>query len=309
MNYGFSDVLLRHIAYALMMILIVGSTPLFANASDDLSDSYFTPSVSLDRTVYPVPFGQVSDFAGDIVSVTPDGRSVFPLHQSSIAAGNMGASETLGAGDLTLHIRINDPSFDESSSSMDTVSRDVTGEAVGPLKISVSRDSQTTVLAYAGGSTPNESGFIDVGDDDPGSTRQLGPITEIAPDAGIFELDFAVRYTDGPSNQLCPATASFTPLNQNMQPDSEESRFDEPSPDDENYCIMGGDILTVEYAYIDKSGNVAVASDSATFDLRNGVLQADKSAYVIGSDMILTLIDPDLDLDNDVAETYSPGLD
>lgn len=276
--------------------------------SESAADSYFTPSVSLDRTVYPVPFGQVSDFADDIVSIKPDGRSVFPLHLSTIVTGNMRASETLDAGDLMLHIRINDPSFDLSSSNVDTVSKDVTGKDVGPLKISVSRDSQTMVLAYVGGSTPNKDGLIDVGDDDPDNARQLGPITEIAPDAGIFELDFIVRYTDGPSNQGCPATASFTSLNENMFSGSEKSRFDEPSPDNENYCIMGGDILTVEYAYLDESGNIAVASDAATFDLRSGVLLSDKEVYTIGSDMILTLIDPDLDLDNYVAETYSLDL-
>lgn len=271
-------------------------------------DSNFTPTVSLDRTVYPVPFGQVSDFAEDIVSITPDGRSVFPIHHSAIVTGNMGASETLGVGDLTLHIRINDPNFDVSSSSEDTISQDVTGEAVGPLKISVSRDSQTMVLAYAGGSTSNKNGLIDVGDDNPNNTRQLGPITETEPDAGIFELYFAVRYTDGPSNQRCPATMSFTSLSENMPPSGEDSRFDEPSPDNENYCIMGGDLLTVEYTYLDESGNHVITSDAATFDLRGGVLSADQDVYTIGNDMILTLIDPDLDLDNDVAETYSLDL-
>ena len=49
-------------------------------------------------------------------------------------------------------------------------------------------------------------------------------------------------------------------------------------------------------------------TDSATFDLRNGVLQSDKSVYIIGSDMILTLIEPDFDLDNDGAETYDLDL-
>ena len=49
-------------------------------------------------------------------------------------------------------------------------------------------------------------------------------------------------------------------------------------------------------------------TDSATFDLRNGQLQADKPAYIIGSDMILTLIEPDFDLDNDGAESYTLDL-
>jgi hypothetical protein len=44
------------------------------------------------------------------------------------------------------------------------------------------------------------------------------------------------------------------------------------------------------------------------FDLRNGVLQTDKSVYIIGSDIILTLIEPDFDLDNDAAETYDLDL-
>ena len=56
------------------------------------------------------------------------------------------------------------------------------------------------------------------------------------------------------------------------------------------------------------SGDAGTSTDSATFDLRNGVLQSDKSVYIIGSDMILTLIEPDLDLDGGKAETYDLDL-
>ena len=77
----------------------------------------------------------------------------------------------------------------------------------------------------------------------------------------------------------------------------------------EDFCILQGDILQVEYTDpTDASGDPNTVTDSATFDLRNGVLQADKSVYIIGSDMILTLIEPDLDLDNDAAETYDLDL-
>ncbi|PHY03760.1 MAG: hypothetical protein CK526_06480, partial [Thaumarchaeota archaeon] len=58
----------------------------------------------------------------------------------------------------------------------------------------------------------------------------------------------------------------------------------------------------------DSSGQSQTVTDSATFDLRNGVIQSDKSVYIIGSDMILTLIDPDLDLDNDGAQSYTLDL-
>ena len=75
------------------------------------------------------------------------------------------------------------------------------------------------------------------------------------------------------------------------------------------HCILQGDILTVEYTDpTDASGDPNTVTDSATFDLRNGVLQSDKSVYIIGSDMIMTLIEPDFDLENDEAETYDLDL-
>ena len=76
-----------------------------------------------------------------------------------------------------------------------------------------------------------------------------------------------------------------------------------------NGCILQGDIITVEYTdNNDASGKAQTVTDSATFDLRNGVLQSDKSVYLIGSDMILTLIEPDFDLDNDGAQSVGLNL-
>ena len=73
--------------------------------------------------------------------------------------------------------------------------------------------------------------------------------------------------------------------------------------------VLQGDIITVEYTdNYDASGKSQTVTDSATFDLRNGVLQSDKSVYLIGSDMILTLIEPDFDLDNDVAQSVTLDL-
>ena len=77
----------------------------------------------------------------------------------------------------------------------------------------------------------------------------------------------------------------------------------------DDYCILQGDILQVEYNDpTDASGQPNTVTDSATFDLRNGVLQSDKSVYIIGSDMILTLIEPDFDLDSSQNETYDLDL-
>ena len=266
-----------------------------------------TNYVTLDRTVYPVPFGEINDFE-DTLSTTPDGRSFFPLHQSAINAGKLQNSDALATGDLILHIRINEDRFDVSS-KIDKISKDINGETVGPLKISSSRGAQTMVLAYAGGNTPNENGLIDVDGDNPDNTRQLGSILEVAPDAGIFELDFVVRYSDGPADAKCPSTKIFKSLSANEIQNSEESRFDLSSHENEDYCIMNGDTLTVEYSRLDESGNILeVLTDSATFDLRDGLLESDKSTYTIGNDVILTLTEPDFDLDNDAAETLNLDL-
>ncbi len=277
-----------------------------------------TGSISLDRTVYPVPFGVPADFGGAGSTTTPtDGtteRSVFPIHQTGTGgtgiSGNtagLDSGEFLESGDLTIHVRVNDPDFDISASGEDNIAADTLAAAVGPVKVSVIRGSDTVVLTYAGGPAA-EDGTIDVGDDSPTTAPEFGPINEIAPDAGIFEADIIIRYTDGPSSNICPDTTVFTALD-GTSSTAETARFDTAAPSGEEYCILQGDILQVQYTDpADASGDVNTVTDSATFDLRNGVLQSDKSVYIIGSDMILTLIEPDLDLDNDQAETYDLDL-
>ena len=241
-----------------------------------------TGTVSLDRTVYPVPWGNDVD--------TNDG-SVFPLHATATGS-TVDETETLGEGILTIHVRISDPDFDISAAGEDVIATDlhttvqptdemgraIDGEDpvhVGPVEITVSRGGESVVLAYAGGSSPSDGFNIN------GRTVQdIGAITEVKPDSGVFELDFDIRYDDGPASNDCPTT--------------------------EHGCVLQGDILTVQYTDpTDASGDPNTVTDSATFDLRNGVLQSDKSVYIIGSDMILTIIEPDWDLDNDAAETYS----
>jgi hypothetical protein len=317
-----------------------------------------TGSVSLDRTVYPVPFGIPANFAGSDGDdkTTPSGRSVFPVHQTGTdvtnAAVELGTGEYLANGDLIVHVRVNDPDFDVSASGEDTIAINSAGTAHGPVKISVIRGANAVVLGYAG-SEKKVSGVIDVGNnainvqngpggdlvfandgskndvDSAGDTDkikeivggigfnneddvliiQFGPMQEIAPDAGIFEADIIIRYTDGPASTQCPETFVYKATDGTADT-TVTSRFDiAPITEGTNYCILQGDILQVEYTDpTDASGDINTVTDSATFDLRNGVLQSDKSVYIIGSDMILTLIEPDLDLNNDQAETYSLDL-
>jgi len=277
-----------------------------------------TGSVSLDRTVYPVPFGTIGDFSTESSKKTPNGRALFPVHASGMSGSYLdAASETLGNGDLTIHIRVDDPDYDVSAAGEDFIAENTTSDSNrGPLKIYVARGSSTVTLATAGGDT-SANGYI-TGDhvkcgvnplSDTQCTRELGPISETAPDSGVFELDMTVRYTDGPTSADCPTkTSSFTSTDGDSAT-TETDRFASASASDTNYCILQGDVITVEYSdQNDASGNSAVAYDSATFDLRNGVLQTDKSVYIIGSDIIMTLIEPDLDLESDESETWDLDL-
>jgi succinate dehydrogenase/fumarate reductase cytochrome b subunit len=169
-----------------------------------------TGSISLDRTVYPVPFGVESDFTADTTNESPTGRALFPIHASGMnTAGTTRSTEGLQTGefitggDLVIHVRVNDPDFDTSASGEDNINTNST-DGVGPVKISVIRGSSSVILGYAGGDTAL-TGTIDTdqattGANPLGAARAFGPMQEIAPDAGIFESDIVIRYTDGPSN-------------------------------------------------------------------------------------------------------------
>ncbi|MGH9910789.1 MAG: hypothetical protein ACRD32_09125, partial [Nitrososphaerales archaeon] len=237
-----------------------------------------TGSVSMDRTIYPVPFGELANFGGTTGTSDTGGFSVFPVHLTALDGTDVDdPSKTIGEGDLTLIIRVNDPDFDVSFAGEDQINVNNLAPlpAVGPVKITVARGSSEVTLGYAGGPEALE-GFIDVGDDSPLTTRQLGPMTEIAPDAGIFEAELQVLYTDGPADSKCPATDPAGFVNIIGGPSTDEaSRFGAPSVIGE-YCILQGDIITVEYTDpTDASGDENTVTDSATFDLRNGVLQSD----------------------------------
>jgi hypothetical protein len=207
---------------------------------------------------------------------------------------------------LTVTIAISDDDINTSAAGEDKMNTDLVGGLVnvgyGPVKITVSRGSDEVILGYAGGDTASTTQRIYSGTTT--EYREFGPITETAGDSGVFEFDYTIRYTDGPSSSLCPVTktAGFTELNGNTT-GLETDRFTDAAANE--YCILQGDILTVEYTdSADASGNTNTVTDSATFDLRNGVLQSDKSVYIIGSDMIVTIIEPDWDLNSGSAENY-----
>jgi hypothetical protein len=265
-----------------------------------------TGSITLDRTVYPVPWGLLSNFDA-ITGKSPSTSSVFPVHSTGVATDLTLAADLISttAGDLTVTIAVSDDDINTSASGEDKMNTDLDStlgdDGIGPVKITVSRGSDEVILGYAGGDTASTTQVISV--TSTGSYREMGPITETAGDSGVFEFDFVIKYTDGPSSALCPVTATngFTGLD--VAGSTETDRFSGAAANE--YCILQGDIITVQYTdSADASGNTNTVTDSATFDLRNGVLQSDKSVYIIGSDMIVTIIEPDWDLNSGSAENY-----
>ncbi|MCH8915836.1 MAG: hypothetical protein IIA82_08355, partial [Thaumarchaeota archaeon] len=277
-----------------------------------------TGTISLDRTVYPVPFGIPDDFGS--TNTAPTGDSIFAIHASGFNDDTLAVDGTfIPSGDLTIHIRVNDPDADLNPAGEDNIAfvrtAAVSGGSPdnGPVRISVIRGADTVVLGYVGGPDAIDRAIFVGASPGDQIARDFGPMGEIAPDAGIFEADITIRYTDGPASSVCPDTTAYTDIvvagdvNVTGEILDRFSALDDTAAND--YCILQGDILQVEYEDpADASGNTNTVTDSATFDLRNGVLQSDKSVYIIGSDMILTLIEPDFDLDNDGAETYDLDL-
>ena len=212
--------------------------------------------------------------AVEIKGQSPDRASYFPVHTTAFDATT--GIAYIPNGDLIIHVRVTDADYDVSGSGQDVISAD--GD--GPVKIFIKRGSDDCMLATAGS---NSEETVNHPRGCNGMYERTGPIQEIAPDAGVFEADITVRFNNGPDDAKCP--------------------------DGVDGCILQGDIIQVEYTDpIDSSGDRNTVTDSATFDLRNAVLQSDKNSYVIGTDMILTLIEPDFDLDNDQAETYTLDL-
>ena len=192
-----------------------------------------TGSVTLDRTVYPPPFG-VNEFAtynGDL--------------------DDNDYSDALDAGDVIVTIAVDDSDANVSASGTDKLS------------------TEYLTLELHRGSSSLE---IDIGD---------SFMVETRPSSGIFDVEVAIPQQDY---------------------EGSDWKFKDGR-------INQGDILTVEYTDPqDASGDENSVTDSATFDLRNAVLQSDKSVYIIGSEAIITLIEPDLNLDSETAETWSLDL-
>jgi len=142
--------------------------------------------------------------------------------------------------------------------------------AAGTILVKLIQTAQTDTCFTAGSIAAQTN-------TDTSTAQELGPLTEIVRDSQNFEV--AVVFDEV---QHCGA---------NMR------------------TIVSGDIIQVEYVdTADNDGTTSTAYDSSTFDLRTGSLSVDKDVYVLGSDMVVTLTDPDLNLDSTSTETYAMSI-
>ena len=108
--------------------------------------------------------------------------------------------------------------------------------------------------------------------------QELGPLSEVVIGSSEFEVSFSIAET-----VACADRNSHT--------------------------IQSGDVIQVEYVdTADDAGSSSTFYDSSTFDLRTGTLTVDKDVYVMGSDMVVTITDPDLNLDSGTCESYAMSI-
>ncbi|MGI0046561.1 MAG: hypothetical protein ACREBB_05160 [Nitrosotalea sp.] len=296
-----------------------------------------TGSVKLDKSVYPVPFGAVGQASGQAnfnpaTALTASSiNGVFPLHRDLSGSGIEPTSGStvyaLPAGSVIVHARVNDPDYTLAATGTNFIAAGVfysnshTSVFNGPVAFQVSRQGQSVLLATAGGPVKHIGKILNLANSQLptknstlfGLVPDLGPMTEISPGAGIFQADLPIELTDGPQGSDCPAVDNWDSSisTGTLGFGAIGTRFANTTlaTGDNGYCVRQGDVLTVTYYDTsDASGNPQTVTDSATFDLRNGVLQSDKSVYIIGSDMILTLVEPDFNLDSQTAETLPLDL-
>jgi len=199
-------------------------------------------SITLDKSVYPVPFD-----ANDLRT-----------------GANAGTGQSEG-GNVTAWITVTDTDFTD-----DTMTTSSIGTA-GTILVKIIEGS-TTHTCFTAGSAATISAD--------GSTNQdVGPLSEIDRGSSSYEVSVNIDQT-----QHCGSTAS--PV-----------------------TVTSGDVLQVEYVdAANDAGSSVTVYDSSTFDLRTATLSVDKDVYVLGSDMVVTLTDPDLNLDSTSTDSYALSI-
>ena len=120
------------------------------------------------------------------------------------------------------------------------------------------------------------------------TSGETGPLLEVEQGTSVYEGSFSLDHQETAYDTVAGActTSSCAAFN-----------------------VTSGMVLQAAYDdQTDDGGSNTVFFDSATVDLRTGSISTDKEVYVIGSDIVVTITDPDLNLDSDSSESYSTKL-
>lgn len=132
-------------------------------------------------------------------------------------------------------------------------------------------EGSTTTTCFTAGSETSRTQHTSTS-----TIQELGPLSATEVGSGVFELEFTVDEV-----QHCGTMRTIT----------------------------SGDVFQVEYVdTADDAGTSTTVYDSSTFDLRTGSLSVDKDVYVLGSDVVITLTDPDLNLNSGSTESYALSM-
>ena len=199
-----------------------------------------TGSISLDKNVYPTPWGGVS------------------ATQQRCGDDASGASNcSTYYGNITIWVTVHEP-----DNSNDTLT--CSAAACVQLKIG------TTAIANAGhaSQTDDEESYTSSS-----AIPDLGPLAETSQGSQDYEVGYTLR--------------EFPPGGVNVR-------------------VLSGSVIQAVYTDpSDSSGSSLEVYDSATFDMRNGSASFDKDTYVLGADMVVTITDPDLNIDSGTTNTIS----
>ena len=160
-------------------------------------------------------------------------------------------------------------SVTDSDFSDDTLTTSITNKA-GTILVKLIEGS-TTSTCFTAGSASSATAHKSSA-----TQQELGPLSETEIGSGVYEISFSVDEV-----QHCGTMKTIT----------------------------SGDVFQVEYVdTANDAGTTTTVYDSSTFDLRTGALSIDKDVYVLGSDVVITLTDPDLNLDGGTIESYALSL-
>jgi hypothetical protein len=250
--------------------VFVGTFTVPSELGEDMEITYYESADAAGESIEFYDIASISSNDGDVAL----SKSVYPLpfKQADIDEGDDTVDSVGHDGNVTATIIVTEP-----DTTTDTLT--VTG---GNIKVKLIHGITTTQLFKAGLSSGASSTVTD------SVAVELGTLTETERGSMVYEVDMTISET------MCgPGTTTAGGALNTLQ----------------CVALKSGDIIQVEYIdTTDGAGATSTFYDSSTFDLRGSSLSVDKDVYVIGSDMVVTLTEPDLNVDAASIETYALNL-